>query len=398
MEHLRCRNVVVGAGAMGSAAAYQLARRGEPVLLVEQFALGHDRGSSHGSARITRHSYADAHYARLMPEAFRAWRVLEADAGENLYLRTGGVSLCPPGVDYVGRVAASLAAIDVPHRRMTGRELCRAYPVFQVAGETDVVFEPDAGMIAAARSLAVEVALARELGGDRTRVLERCPVRRIDLDGASPTVLTDAYRITADRLILTAGAWTRRLVPRFSAPLRPTRQRVLYLRPADPARFEPGRFPVFISMGTAEGEHLYGMPAFLGMGIKSARHGGPDLEADPDLDDRIVGDDESDVVRRLLRDRIPALAEAEIEAAETCLYTVAPDEQFCLDVLPGRPDVIVASPCSGHGFKFSCLIGRILAELAIDGQTSVDIRPWRLPERNSPGAPIDSGISRGQGL
>src|SRR5436309_5734618 len=122
MQHLHARNVVVGAGAMGSAAAYHLARRGEPVLLIEQFALGHDRGSSHGAARITRHSYADAHYARLMPAAFDAWRTLEADAGQNLYLRTGGVSLCPAGIDYVARVAASLAAIDVPHRRMSGEE------------------------------------------------------------------------------------------------------------------------------------------------------------------------------------------------------------------------------------------------------------------------------------
>src|SRR4051812_9978174 len=176
MEHLHARYVVVGAGAMGSAVAYHLARRGEPVLLVDQFAPGHDRGSSHGAARITRHSYADPHYARLMPEAFRAWRMLEADAGQNLYLRTGGVSLCPPGVDYVERVAASLAAIDVPHRRMTGAALRRGYPVFQVPDDTDVVFEPDAGMLAAARCLALEVALARELGGERTRVFDHCPV------------------------------------------------------------------------------------------------------------------------------------------------------------------------------------------------------------------------------
>src|SRR4051812_33990790 len=140
MPHLRAQNVVVGAGAMGAAAAYQLARRGEPVLLIEQFALGHDRGSSHGAARITRHSYAEAHYARLMPEAFKAWRTLEADAGQNLYLRTGGVSLCPPSVDYVARVEANLAAIDIPHRRMSGRELRRVYPVFAVPDDSEVLF------------------------------------------------------------------------------------------------------------------------------------------------------------------------------------------------------------------------------------------------------------------
>src|SRR6516165_340103 len=120
MQAIEAPHVVIGAGAMGAATAYHLARRGEPVLLIEQFALGHNRGSSHGLARITRHSYADARYARLMPEAFRAWRELEADAGESFYYRTGGVSFSAPGSDYVGRVAASLSALEVPHRRMSG--------------------------------------------------------------------------------------------------------------------------------------------------------------------------------------------------------------------------------------------------------------------------------------
>src|SRR3954454_11052874 len=108
MQHLEARNVILGAGAMGTAAAYHLARRGEPVLLVEQFRVGHDRGSSHGAARITRHSYADPRYARLMLDAFRYWRELEADAAQNLYVRTGGVSFCPGSVDYVARVCSSL--------------------------------------------------------------------------------------------------------------------------------------------------------------------------------------------------------------------------------------------------------------------------------------------------
>ena len=120
MQRIETKHAIIGAGAMGSAAAYHLARRGEPVLLLEQFPLGHDRGSSHGAARITRHSYADARYARLMPAAFAAWRELEADAGVPLYLRTGGISLSPAGGDYVAHVAASLEELGVPHRRMTG--------------------------------------------------------------------------------------------------------------------------------------------------------------------------------------------------------------------------------------------------------------------------------------
>src|SRR6516164_3818215 len=117
MEHIETKHVIVGAGAMGSATAYHLARRGEPLMLVEQFALGHDRGSSHGAARITRHSYADPRYARLMPAAFRAWKDLEADAGESVYFRTGGVSFSPAGVTYAAQVAANLQQLGVPFWR-----------------------------------------------------------------------------------------------------------------------------------------------------------------------------------------------------------------------------------------------------------------------------------------
>src|SRR5215471_4440401 len=183
MEEIDAKHVVVGAGAMGSAAAYHLAQRGEPVVLIEQFALGHDRGSSHGAARIIRHSYADARYARLMPEAFRTWRELEADAGEALYIRAGGVSFSPPGVDYVAQVADNLEDLGVAHRRTSGREWSRRQAAFTLPEDYDVVFEPDAGLLAAARAVALQVELARRHGGDRTKVIEQTPVRRIALDG-----------------------------------------------------------------------------------------------------------------------------------------------------------------------------------------------------------------------
>jgi sarcosine oxidase len=380
MDHLHARTVVLGAGAMGSAAAYHLARRGEPVWLVEQFAVGHDRGSSHGAARITRHSYADIAYARLMPEAFRAWRQLEADAGRPLYVRTGGVTFGRPGSDYVARIAAGLEEIGVPHRRMTGAALKRALPVYGVPDETDAVFEPDAGMLAAAKAVRTQVELARSLGGDRTRVLENCPVRRVDLGSERPALVTDAGVVTADRLVVTAGPWTARLFPDWPVPLRPERQQVLYFRPRDPAPFQPGEFPVFIYKGDEPLDAYYGMPEFLGCGVKVARHGGP--EADPDEPDPVVGEEYREIVRAFLRGCFPALADAPIDRAEVCLYTVAPDEQFRIGHPAGRPDVVVASPCSGHGFKFSCLIGRVLADLATTGETGVPVDAWREPEHS----------------
>jgi sarcosine oxidase len=378
MTTRHCRNVVLGAGAMGCATAYHLARRSEPVLLVEQFALPHTRGSSHGAARITRHSYADPRYARLMLDAFDAWRQLEADAGQCVYVRTGGVSLSPAGCDYVAQVAASLEAIGVAHRRMSGRELNRANPVFAVPDDHDVVFEPDAGMLTADRALAIELDLAQSWGGDDLMILAETPVRRIDLRSDRPTLVCDTVRITAERLIVTAGAWVGRLVPALGEALRPTRQQVVYFRPIDESAFAIGRFPIFIYKGFGDWDAFYGMPGILETGVKVARHGGPGV--DPDGVEPIVGEEYREVVRAFLRGHLPALAEAPIDRTEVCLYTMAPDEEFVVGPLPARPDILIASPCSGHGFKFSILVGRVLAELAMTGGASIDISAWRRPE------------------
>ncbi len=375
MQYIDARNVIIGAGAMGSAAAYHLARRNEPVLLIEQFAPGHDRGSSHGAARITRHSYADPAYARLMPAAFQAWRELEADAGQPIYVRTGGVSFSPVGVDYVAQVADNLASMNVPHRRMTGLEWNRANPAFSIPSSHDVVFEPDAGMLTASKAVELQLELARSRGGERTRVLAETPVRRIDLDGPRPVIVTDENMIEADRLIVAAGAWVKRLLPDLAVRLEVTRQQVLYFRPADRLPFEVGQFPVFIYKGPGDVDAFYGMPSFRGLGVKVARHSGPVV--DPDVEDRRIDEDYRAIVREFLRDHMPALADAPIDFTEVCLYTVEPEERFLVDFLPGRPDVIVASPCSGHGFKFSCLIGRVLADLASAGNTEMDIEAWR---------------------
>jgi sarcosine oxidase len=378
-ETIRARNVILGAGAMGTAAAYHLARRGEPVLLVEQFTPGHARGSSHGAARITRHSYSDPRYARLMLDAFAAWRQLEADSGQCLYIRTGGVSFCPGRHDYAARVAQSLAAIGVAHRQMSGADWNGLQPEFRLPGDYDVVFEPDAGILSAARALAAQIELARSLGGDATRVLDGCRVDRIDLDGARPILLAGNLRIEAERLVVAAGAWAGRLLPGLDVELRPTRQQVLYMKPADTAAYAIGRFPAFIYIGETPQDAFYGMPDFLATGVKAARHHGP--EVDPDLDDREPDPDYAGCVQEFLRRHLPALAKAPIVSQEVCLYTIADGENFRVGHWPGRSDVVLASPCSGHGFKFACLVGRVVADLMIRGETDVDISPWALPMR-----------------
>lgn len=288
MQTKRVSTVVLGAGAIGSSTAYHLARRGEPVTLVERFSIGHDRGSSHGASRIARHSYADPAYARLMVDAFQAWRELEADAGVPLFVRTGGLSICPESQDYADRVARSLESVAIPHRLMSGRDLNRAIPTFRVGESDHVVFEPDAGLIAARRAIEAQVGLARRLGGDRTEIIENARVHEIDLDGPRPRLLLDDMTIEPDRMIVAAGPWTGRLLPTWDPVLRPTRQQVLYFRPLDRDAFAVGRFPAFIFIGESPDEAYYGMPEAIGMGVKVARHGGPDV--DPEDVDRSLSD------------------------------------------------------------------------------------------------------------
>ncbi len=361
---------------MGTATAYQLARRGEPVLLVEQFQIGHDRGSSHGVSRIIRHSYADPRYARLMPEAFRAWRRLEANAGQLLYQRTGAISACPPDIAYVRQVAESLDSIGLPYRRMTGDELRKVMPAYEGPRDDDILFEPDAGILPAGHILSTFLKLARQLGGARTTVLEDCPIRRIDLERVRPILLSDKIRIEADRLIVAAGPWVGKLLPKLNIPLKVTRQQVQYFRPIQSKLFQVESFPVYIYKSRNESEAYYGLPACPGPSVKFARHAG--FEVDPDTVNRVEIESEIQLIRDFLRNRIPALADSETERVEVCLYTVSADEGFLIGPLPGRDDVYVASPCSGHGFKFSCLIGEILADLAMQGESRIDIGLWAL--------------------
>jgi sarcosine oxidase len=380
------RIVVLGAGAVGAAAAYHLTRAGEPVLLIEQFAPGHTRGSSRGPARITRHSYADAAYARLMPAAFRAWRALEADAARPLYIRTGGVSFCPPGVDYVSRVSENLAATDVPHRRLTGAAWNAHNAAFELPADYDVVFEPDAGLIASERAVATMLALASERGAS---LLPWTAARSIDVEGprirlsceridpATEQPTGETFDVNADRLVVAVGAWIGRLLPEFNQALRPTLQQVRYLKPASDGSHAIGRLPAFIFTGDDRETAYYGLPDFLGGGVKVARHGGP--EVDPEAPERTLSAEDHAALRRFLANHLPGLAEAPLLHEETCLYTMAPGERFVIGPLPRRPEVLIASPCSGHGFKFSCLVGEVLADLARDGWTDQEVEAWSSP-------------------
>jgi sarcosine oxidase len=367
--------VVCGLGAMGSAALHHLAARGKRVLGLERFAPGHDRGSSHGRTRIIRLGYYEhPSYVPLLRRAYELWRELEAAAGRTLLHVTGIAEIGPPAGTLVKGTLASSRLHGLRHETLAAPDFMRRVPAFALPPDYVAVVQPDGGFVEVEPSIAAHVALATAAGAE-VRSSER--VQAIEPRAGSVRILTDRGAVEAGAAIVTAGAWTKALVPALAAPLRATREVMGWFEPTDANLF--AAFPVFI-MESRHGMH-YGFPpqggVGIGAGIKVAKHHHRNETVDPDRYDRTVSADDEALIRAAVAEHIPA-ANGPLLVAETCLYTMTPDGDFLIDRLPGAENVVVASPCSGHGFKFAPVIGEILADLAIAGTTRHDIARFSL--------------------
>ena len=378
--------IVVGLGAMGSAALYQLARRGVSVIGIDRFTPPHDRGSSHGESRITRQAIGEGdEYVPFALRSHEIWRELEANTGRSLLSPIGGLIIGRPtdaGIhghaDFVGRTIAAASRFNIEHEVLASGEVTSRYPQFRLAGDETCYYEPGAGFIRPEECIATQLEGAHALGA-ALRMGEA--VTRLTADATSVTVITSAATYTAARAIVTAGAWVPRLLGGvYEKILRVYPQALYWFAADDPAEFSPGRFPIFIwRHGPGEDEHFYGFPV-VGQGVKVAteqfiRTVDPDdpPEAPADADARRMHDAH---VRRHL-----AGLSAHCVQAVTCRYTVAPGFSFVIDRHPEWERVLVASPCSGHGFKHSAAIGEALAERAIDGASRFDLSPFSLAAR-----------------
>ena len=363
--------VVVGLGALGSAAAWALARAGARVLGLEQFELGHHRGASHDHARIIRRSYHTPGYVRLAGLAYQAWAELEWEAGERLLVTTGGLDLFPASAIPPGPYRASLEACGVPYQWLDAAEVMRRWPAFRLDQDVHGLWQADGGIVPAARGTRLMQRLARGYGAN---LVDRCPVTAVRDHGGSVEVVTAETTFRAGRVLLCTDAWTGDLVAQLGAalPLVVTQEQFSYYRPADPDAFAVGRFPVWIWMADPS---FYGFPVWPGAALKAAQDvGGPQVSAttrgfdpDPAAADRLAG---------FLRTRLPAAAGTHDHSA-TCLYTLTPDRDFAVGPLPGHDRVLVALGAA-HGFKFAPLLGRALADLALHDGTEVDIAPFAL--------------------
>ena len=365
--------IVVGVGGMGSASAFELARRGRRVLGLEQFAPAHDRGSSHGHTRVIRTAYYEhPAYVPLVRRAFRLWHELEQRTGRHLLTPCNCLSIGQPGGELIEGVRRAAAEHRLAVEELDAAALRRRFPPFRFDDSYVGLLEQEAGFLYVEDCVRAAIADA-EAHGATLRWDE--PVQSWEASDRGVTVRTHRATYHADRLVLTAGAWATRLLGDWGAKLTVMRQVLFWLAPADLRPFARDRFPVYLA-DTPDG-CFYGLPAIDPRGHKLARHYGAPERPGPDGVERTVTDADEAPVRAFVRRHLPA-ADGPRRHATVCLYTLSPDRHFVIDVHPEHPTVAVAAGFSGHGFKFAATVGEILADLAETGRTELPIELFRI--------------------
>ena len=373
---------VVGMGALGSAAAYHLARKGASTVAFEQFELGHVRGASHDTSRIIRTSYGSPEYVRLAQASYRDWADFEAVSGERLTTVTGGLVFIPTDGPFAASdFVASLGQAGVPHELLSPAEVHERWPQFTLPANVETIYTPDSGIVHASRSVAALQMQARANGAvlrDRTPVLSLTP------DETGVIVHTERGDVHAGKVVLAADAWTNSLLGPLGAeiPLITMQEQVTYFKPRDPEAFDRDRFPVWI---WEDEQCFYGFPTY----------GEPTIKAARDRSDNLMAPEERTFVpsAELLEELASFMSRAipgsgDVLRTVTCQYAITPDRNFVIGPVPQHPDIIVALG-AGHAFKFTPTIGRILAELAVDGTTTEDISTFGVASAANPAGGID---------
>ncbi len=368
--------IVLGLGAMGSAALYQLAKRGMRVLGIDQFSPPHDRGSSHGDTRITRLAIGEGErYTPLAMRSHEIWREIEREIGrkrgEDLMTQTGGLIISShgpraachvPGFFQNTLVAAKRYGIQ--HELLDAAEIRARFPAFAVGDDAIAYFELEAGFLRPEACVAAQLELAARHGAEIHRNQRAL---RFSETGGVVRVETEAGIYKGSKLIVTVGAWLPQLAGETVGHLLTVRRQVLYWFAVKQGvtAFALGRLPIFIWELPGSGHAIYGFPELDGPqgGVKIATEQ-LELATTPDEVDRAVAPEEIEAMyARGVAPWFPGI-ENRCVKTRTCLYTMTPDFHFLVDLHPQAPNVIVASPCSGHGFKHSAAIGEALAHMS----------------------------------
>jgi sarcosine oxidase len=370
--------VVIGLGAHGSSAALALSRRGLRVAGVERFGRAHGLASSGGRTRIIRLAYfEDPAYVPLAVESWDRWQALEVEAAVPILTPTGGLYGGLEGSAVLAGAIRSAREHALPHELIDADEVRRRWPVFAPADGSHALVEEQAGVLRSDLAVEAQLAVAEQHGASfrfDDAVIDWGP----SAGGGYEVECASGARIGAEHLVIAGGAWMPDLVPGLRLPLTIERVPLLWVEPLVPAEtVAVGRLPVWILETDTDGS-FYGFPYDPDAGLKVARHHSGDLVVPRDLDavDRTLTAADEARVRTFLRARMPG-ADGPLRGSAVCLYTDTPDEDFVLDTPPGSPGMAFASACSGHGFKFSPVIGEILADLALHGRTDYPVDAFR---------------------
>jgi sarcosine oxidase len=366
--------IVIGVGGMGSAAVYHLAKRGVNVLGLEQFDIPHSLGSSHGINRIIRLAYGEgSYYVPLLQRAYQLWREIELETEQRLLFITGSIDAGDLSSSFVSGSLASCKENSLQHELLSGDQLAKRFPGYRMPSSMVGVYQPEGGFVLSEQAIIAYVEMAQQLGSEvhgREKVLQW----QVDTNEICVTTERDFY--CADKLVVTAGPWATTLIKELAGLAVPERQVLIWTQPLRPEYFRPAVFPVF-NIDVPEGR-FYGFPIYGIPGFKIGKyHHRCEVVDDPDKTDRTLHSQDEEVLREGIQKYFPD-ADGPTLSLKTCLFTNSPDEHFIIDLHPDFSAVSLAAGFSGHGFKFCSVVGEILADLALDGQTRHDIHNFSL--------------------
>lgn len=360
---------VIGLGAMGANAVAQLAARGLKVLGIERFWPNHDRGSSHGDSRLIRLGYfEDPSYVPLLRRAYANWRALETRAREDLLTITGVLQIGRPADPIVKGTLASCQLHGLAHEVLDPAAMRERFPAFQLDDDEIAVLDPQGGFVRPEKAVLAALRLA---GADGAALHFGERVLAIEPSDQGVRIVSDTGTYRANKVIVATGSYIAQLIPDLAALAVPIRQVVGWYHPRDLLLMALGRMPAFIR-GESPAGSFFGFPALGPEGVKVGKHAHFREPIDPELPNPPVNEADRAMLDAFVATRLPAAAGPSADYM-TCRYTMLPGEDFLIDFLPANRNVIVASPCSGHGFKFASVVGEILADLATAGETVLPI-------------------------